>query len=341
MVKLSYNSSGSQPNPTARSAPRRRASGIMKRRYRNKPVDRILKRRPKKTINKKQNDAIYTLSKQVKRLQFQSFGDRQYQYQYAILQSTATESDSLPLVTRPIFFAANNFFDECPVFRGTVQAVAPFNAGYATAGSPTAITFSKQSFDVDIAEQYQWNEQRNQDTVSKIEYLPEYMKYKFRFMGSIRSGVNAYRYRITFFKFKNLPVTSTKKAFNLPGAGGAYWHLCDDEANSRNYFSKSYHEIIADRWLTINPPVSTTTTAANYTFNKVVEIPIAFKTKTPLKPNIMPLPAQQNFWTNVPQHDIIWCVISSTMTTDIGAPTISMQRVLHWRDKHGTTVGMP
>lgn len=338
MTKLAYNSSGSQLNPTARSAPRRRANQIMRSRYRNKPVDQALANKPKKTINKKQNDAIYTLSKQVKKLEFQSFGDRQYQYQYSILQNTATESGSLPLLARPIFFAANCFFNETPIYAGTVDTAAPFNAGYTPAGTPTPLTFSKQTFSLDLANQYQWNEQRNQDTVSKIEYLPEYMKYKFRFMGSIRQAVNAYRYRITFFKMKNLPITSDKKDFNLPSAGGAYWHLCDDDASNRNYLSKSYHEVVADRYLTINPP---TDSGATYTFNKVVEIPVAFKTKVPLKPNIMPNPASQNFWTNVPQHDIIWCVISSNLTTDIGAPTISMQRVLHWRDKHGTTVGMP
>lgn len=218
---------------------------------------------------------------------------------------------------------------------GQVAPVPPHVASYAPAGG---VVFHKQTFDLDIEDQYQWNEQRNQDSVSTVEYLPEYMKYKFRFMGSITESQPAYRYRITFFKMKNLPITSDKKTFNLPAAGGAYWHLCDDDASTRNYFSKSYHEIIADRWITFNSPDQM---MGIHSFNKVVEIPVAFKQKVPLKPNITAAPPGQLFWTNVPQHDIIWCVISSTLQTDIGAPTISVQRVLHWRDKHGTTVGFP
>lgn len=335
MPQLSFYSSSNRRNPTARSAPRKVASSIFKKRYRNKRIDSIMKRRPRKTVDRKQTNAIYTLSKQVKKLQFGQYGDRQYQYQYAILQNTV--ADSQPTLTNPIFFAANAFYNDTPVYRGSVDAAGESHFIQAgTAAIP--IKFTKQTFSTDIQNQYQWNEQRNQDTVSKVEYLPIYMKYKFRFMGSVRHLGNTMRYRVTLFKMKKLPITSDKKTFNLPAAAGGYWRLCDDVAENRNYFSKSYHQILADRWITFAPPVGDGDTFA---FNKVLEIPYAFSSKEPLKPNLQPDPSGQSFWTNLPQNEIIWCVISTNQESDVTTqPTISIERTLHFRDKHGTTVGL-
>jgi len=105
------NTSGVSRNMYARSRPRAVASKIYRSRFRNKAVDRIMKAKPKKTINKKQNSAIMTLAKQVKKLQFQTYGDRQYQFQHTILQSTV--ANSLPRITQPIFFAANCTLKDC------------------------------------------------------------------------------------------------------------------------------------------------------------------------------------------------------------------------------------
>ena len=330
MPQLIYDNDNSTRNPRANSAPARKASKIMRQRKKNAPIVRLMRNRKVKTTDQKQSASIMALSRQVKKLQFQSYGDKQYQYQHALLQNTVP--NSLPLLTSPIFFAANCFYNNTKIFRGSVDAQGA--SQYAQAGTaPSLSDFKKQTFDTDLDEQYQWNEQNNQDGVSEIEYLPEYMKYKFRFMGSIRNGDVAKRYRITFFKMKHLPLATDKKNFALPGAAGSYWRLCDDDVTKRNYFSKSYHEIVADRWVTFNPPAEN---QARLSFNKVVEVPIAFKTKKPLKPELTTDPAGQDFWTNVPQRDIIWCVISATQTSVTNAPTISIQRVLHWRDKHGT-----
>jgi len=299
-------------------------------------------RRPRRTtLNKRQNSAIFTLGRQVRSLQLSQYGDKQYQYQYTTLTPTSSNPASLASRQRPIFFAANCFYAKTQLYQGWIdpnvgptQGLSQYMALTETNGTVTTpVAFKKQPFDVDIDNRYQWNEMNNQNTVSTVAYLPISMKYKFTFRYKMDAGDIPRHYRITFFKTKNAPIASDKKDFVIPSAAGAYGYMCTKDLNLRNYFSKSYHQVLVDKWLTLNAPAE-----GSRMLEKCVEIPYAFRGGL-LQPTLTNDPVGQQFWTNLPSGDVIWCLISSDsdMTSYFDQPSISIQRSLCWRDKHGTT----
>lgn len=311
----------------------------------NKPVKTIFKRhnqakkRPTKTDTNKQ--AIVTLSKQVKSLQLNRYGDRQYMYQVAKMDPTFG-----PQLKSPVFFCASSFFNNEPLYRGVVDPTT-LNASYQIIGNTpaTQVMFKKPTFDVDINQNYQWVEQQaNKTSISRIEYLPLYMNHKITFQGNMQSTDAPVRYRITMFKTKRQPLPSNVKNFSLPAAAGAYWYMCSDDYAQRNRFSKSYHQVISDKWVVLNPPNQHTDAQSQLEGNrksvrKTLNMNYTFKTNKPYKPNIGATPASQNFWTNVEEDHIIWFMISSNIQQGSVAkePSIQIERSLGWRDNQGTT----
>jgi len=326
-------------NPTtkARYSTRRKAARILKSRYKNHEVKGAMRKPRRTTVNKRQTSAIYTLGRQVRSLQLSQYGDIQYQYQYCTLTPSATNPTSLPGRQQPIFFAANCFYAKTQLYNARIDpnthlsVFAPLTEIDGTVTTPVA--FKKQAFDVDIDNRYQWNEMNNQNTVSTVAYLPISMKYKFTFRLAMASGLVPRHYRITFFKTKNGPIASDKKDFLMPGAAGAYAWMCCRDLALRNYFSKSYHQVLVDKWVTLNAPAD-----GSRMIEKCVEIPYAFRGGL-LQPSLTNDPVGQQFWTNLPSGDVIWCLISSDidMSSYNGQPQITIQRSLVWRDKHGTT----
>lgn len=318
----------------SRSTGRRRAKQAGRSRARNKQVDKVMHQKAPRTTNKKQDVAISVLAKQVKLLQLSKYGDRQYQYQYLPLVPDGVPG-ATPYLENPLIFAANCFYNNTAIYKASVNASG--DPSFVLLNPTDPIRFQKQVLSLDLGDQYQFNELNNQNTVSKVEYLPIGMKYKFRISGDIRNTDPTFRYRFTLFKLKNSPNASNKLNLSLPQTAGALWHMCDDSPSTRNYFSKAYHTIIADRWVKFNPP---TQTGSTLVVNRVVEIPYIFQSAQPLKPNITTVPNNQEFWTNLPQEDIIWCLVSCNRSNATAImPTILIERQLLWRDKHGTTQG--
>ena len=154
------------------------------------------------------------------------------------------------------------------------------------------ITQKKPSFDIDIQNQYQWAEQQaGKTTVSRIEYLPLYMNHTIRIQGQINNRQVPLRYRITMFKTKLMPEANNAKDFAMPRSAGAYWYMCSDNLQLRNHFSKSFHTVLQDKWVKINPPVQVNpgTQASEdrrYAFQKNVSMRYTFNTKKPIKTKI-------------------------------------------------------
>lgn len=325
----SYNSASQLSNPFARSATARKASSVAKSRLVNKPVKSIQKRRNRKPETKTANNAkaINVLAKQVKTLQLGEFGSKQHQTQ-SVKLSHLIPAES-PTTTTPLAFMFNSFYDGTNIFQGSVNAT----------GDPlvvTADTFAKQTFDVDIKDAYQWNEQENLDTVSTTEYLPVYEKLKLHFTGTIKSSQPNIRYRVTLFKLKNQPMISTSKNMNMPYALGAYWHMCDDIVGQKNYFSKKYHTVLMDKWLTISPPVLSTTSGHVQHIYRTLELPFSFGKVKPIQYDKQSgTTGVQTPYNNIPQEEIIWCLISSNQTNAGSGIDINIERNLYWRDKHG------
>lgn len=323
----------------------------MIRRKANKEVQKKLdasKPRNKPTYQKANRKAIYTLAKQVKDLQLERYGEKQYQQQACKIYPNNAVPNTYPTLENPFLFAANAFYNNTMLFRGQVQGngEATFtNAG--PVGPGLNYTLAKADFDNNLLnDQYNWNAFNSQQQVSPIEYLPIYAKYKFRFHGNIGNMpggpftiATPFRYRITMFKIKRTPTPNLVKDLSLPDRLGAYWHMCDDNLLNRNYFSKSYHKIIADKWVTFQPPADP---SANASIFKDVHINIPFEADKPIRPLMLDVPIGQQFWTNVPEKDIIWCLISTNLpnshyTVSNFMPNIQIERTLMWRDAHGVT----
>lgn len=305
----------------------RKSNRIARSRYVNKPVKSILKkRRPVKPV-KQNRTAIVALSKQVKDLQLSKYGFKQYQYQYAILDSATLLTQCL--VDKPLCFAMNSFYNNTTIYQGQVSATAVPSA------VPTGINLTKPVFDVDLADQYQWNEQNNQELVSTVQYLPVYQKLKITLTGTLKSTHSQpfpIRYRITFFRLKNQSIASDKLNMEMPSTLGAYWRMCDDNPSTRNHFTKHRHEVLMDRWVSIRPPNNANDLDSVY---RTIEMPYSFPVK-PIRFNKTAQPANQKFYENVPQEDIIWCLISSNQTQNNGI-NVNLERKLTFRDAHGVS----
>ena len=294
------------------------------------------KRKPKTKVALNKN-AIMTLSKQVRTLQLDKLGSQQYQVQDVHLRPTIATAQ--PSVVGPLCFCANNFYSDsvtsqtkCPIYKGTVNA-----GGTPVLTAPATQLFTKQGFSLDLQNQFQWNEYRNTATsVSAVQYLPICAKYVFTFNGSITSGDLPIRYRITFLRQKKNQLQTSARNILLPYQLGAYWRMCADDPRQRNYFSNSFHEVLYDKFLTINSPVGGGTAAQ--VFRRQIVARLAFPNKV-LKPNLVnQTSGATDFNTNVPIKDQIWCIISSNRQEgDTSSPVIDIVRSMCWRDQHGTT----
>jgi len=322
----------------------------------NQPIKSIYKKhavaKKRPTLTKVNQSAITTLARQVKSLQLNRFGDRQYQYQVARMVPSSVPGTG-PTLRSPVFFCASSFFNSEPCYQGTVNAAGAANYQQVGTSPANEVRFRKPTFDVDIQKQYQWVEQQaGKNTISRIEYLPLYMNHKISISGLISSRDQPLRYRFTMFKTKKQPVPSNIKNFGMPQAGGAYWFMCADDYNQRNKFSKSFHTVLMDKWVVINPPcINYENTPAGPSpeltqcpIRRVVNMNYTFKTNKPYKPNLFNDPANQLFWTNVEEDDIIWIMISSNIDVNSATqgiqPTIQIERSLGWRDTQGTTPNM-
>lgn len=303
-----------------------KAFKVARGRKTNKKVLSKLRKGPVKTIVKGNKSAIYQLSKQVKLLQLQKFGSIQRQMQHVRI---APGAGNTPLIQAPVFFCFNQFKDTTPYFNGVVSA-----AGQASAVQGL-IGFRKQTFDIDLEDKYQWNELANSTTtVSIVEYLPVFCNLKIQISGSRIQTDDLLRYRFTLFKTKRLPPNNNQKLMSLPLYGGAYWHMCDDDASTRNYFSKSYHTVLIDKWLTIPPPEPYTSVKK---INQVINIPYSFGKIESVKVNQAPVPVGQTVYTNIPEKDQMWLMISCNLDGTAAAPldiTFDISRHLTWRDRH-------
>jgi len=259
------------------------------------------------------------LSRQVKALQNAKFGDRQSVFMTAQLETAA----NLPQVTAPIAFLMNDFYDDHPIHKGTVSSG---HASYISVGA-----FGKPTYVASLEDAYEWTARMNTDTVSQVEYVPLSRKLFINFTYVIPANTPPVRLRVTIFKCKRQPVATSVVNYSMPYALGAYRHMCVEAgASYRNIFSPVYHQVIIDKWLTIRAP-----STGSLTSTRSVSIPYAFPQKA-IKPDFTTTPAGQKLWTNVPQEDLVWCMISTSEgVTNPVVSKINMSSYCSFRDHHG------
>ena len=69
--------------------------------------------------------AITTLSRQVRNLQMKHYGDPAYQRQSCQFLTNAGGTGNGPTIDTPIAFAFNSFYDETPLYFGSISAGVP------------------------------------------------------------------------------------------------------------------------------------------------------------------------------------------------------------------------
>jgi len=308
---------------TGRTNAAARAAAVSRARARNQPVKKALtmpkrtsSRRPTKYKNK---SAILVLSRQVKALQNSKFGDRQSIFMTAKL----TDAVGLPTADAPVTFMLNDFYDANPIYRGTVTSDG--HAGYISVG-----TWQKPTYKSGLQDAYEWTARMNEDTVSTIEYVPISRKLFMNFSYTIPAGTAPVRLRVTIFRTKRQPVATAIVNYAMPYALGAYRYMSVPAgADYRNIFSPKYHSVLQDKWMTIRSPATGSTKST-----RSISIPYAFPQKS-LKPDFNSNPTGQKLWTNLPQDDCIWCLISTSELSPAIITEINMSSYCSYRDHHG------
>lgn len=315
-------------------------------RYINKPVKKALKPiRKKKTGQVPANKrAIVKLGKQVNTLQNRISGQLQWSYQSFELDPN--QAIDVCTCVKPMAFMFNDFTDGSPLYGGSVTP-----GGAAGGGQPTVYvvkSFRKKNWmsNPNLQLCYQWAARAAQQTsVSKVSYNPISAYYRINFKGTLPNNSQAHdiwRYRITVFSLTTQVPHATNQVLNMtmPSTLGAYWHMVDTP-NAQNRFSKTFHKIHYDRFVTFKPdPAAPSYKEVDYT----VSIPYYFPKGYQMTPdflNPIPTPPQpvEFMWTNTPQHEVMWCLLScdAPAATTIQPLTISMSRFLKWTDPHGKT----
>ena len=280
----------------------------------NRPVYRKL-RKPRSTTKVARNrSAITTLARQVKTLQQQRFGELQSQTMYCNIQAP-----DLPTPATPLAFLLNNFYPQ-PIYRGTVS-----NGMASYVQASTSLT--KQTFQSDLDDQFEWNARRNTDIVSVVEYKPVYTRLKIRFRLAFNGTKLPTFLRVTVLKIRPY-LTSKKLDVSRPMALGAYRNLAIQDFNpARNYFDRKYHTILTDKWMkvTFDEPAGETLV------DRTCIISWRHSDKL-LKPDLN-APSGEIFWSNVPVSDQLWVLISAGENSRVEA--VEIGKFDTWRDPHG------
>lgn len=313
-------------------AKQRIAAAIKKKRMNNQPVKRSYFR---KGVNKNSNySAITTLAKQVKQLQFQRNGFKQWQHVHADVLDVYSanvppelRSQFLkPLRDRPYSFMVNDFTPTASIFYGATQP------GVSNIPSYEKAQQFKIAYPVnDLMDQFNWNIKQGQDTCLSTHYLPikSTMRFEFRVdhMGPTDPPISV---RVTLFKLKNPGIANISAA--LPNNLYAYKKMVTTDVRTRNYFNTSaYHTIIADKYMTFKPR-----DVSQLTETRVITMTYNNYSTTPLKPDITNAPTNQEIYYTVPKKDQVWALISTDNNNDDGRILCLVTKWNTWRDAAGT-----
>ena len=285
----------------------------------NKPVYKKLAKPKKKEVTKagRNMNAIQTLARQVKTLQNQRFGEIQSHTQYLSLTGV-----NLPNNTKPLAFCLNDFYDQATYLGSLSNGIASFTQNGA---------FARNTYQNDIDDRYEWNARMNDDEVSLVEYKPVYTKLRINFECTVLD-LNQYEMvRVSIIKVKGYELTN-KLSLSLPSSLGAYRQLAEfDGKFFKNYFDKKYHTVMYDKWVKIKNrnifPNDTTKVRA------VVNIPWRYKDMVH-KPDITNNPTNQVFWTNVPQDEQYWVLVSCSSGLTGKLDSVNISKFDVWRDPH-------
>lgn len=312
------------------SAARAKTVANARGRLANKPVKRAYFRR---RVSKKSNYvAISTLARQVKQLQYDRNGWKQWHNVHANALDVYPASVPANLRTellrpkrdRPYAFMVNDFTPTASVFYGMTQA-----------GSPNIPSYEKsQIFKIanpvtDLMDQFNWNIKQGQDTCLSTHYLPikSTMKFEFR-VDSSGPSQPPIMIRVTLVKLKNPGIANVSAA--LPNNLYAYKNLVTTDVRSRNYFNTAeYHTILQDKYISFKQ-----TDVVKNNIYRVITMTYRNNSIKPLNPDISNAPTNQEIHYTVPKKDQVWAIISTDCTDD-SRLLCRISRWNTWRDAAG------
>lgn len=289
--------------------------------------------------------AIVTLARQVKALQMQRYGLVQSKYE-ALYSTEELRHDY------PFMICANDFYPGQDLSGTTysnsgllmkggtiLNPGATRAAGWAKPQTITALGLD-QSFD--------FNHDRQDDTVSELAYLPMYGAYRFHFTCRYMKPGTKVRVRVTAFKLREAFINSTSKQYALPNAIWAYANMAMKDLGSKNRFNGQLHEILHDRWMTLECKPDAHIYQSNGNPNNMIEGDIAINLSFPpklLKPSISSVEEHHGSLAyGISQKDLVWFLISTDEVAHTliaennfisNVVNVHVSRFVKWRDAAG------
>lgn len=285
----------------------------------NKSIDRIYDKSKSKPKSKTDTNtkAIQSIARQVKILQNQRYGEVQ-----TAIEAVNLVGDARPFVDQPVCFPICNFYDHCPVYKGTLVSGIP--------GFVITDNFNRLSYQSDMNDQFEWCARMNADQCSSIQYKPLSTRLNFEVnFSSMNTGNDSMKLRVTLLKVKPITLEGSVDC-SLPTRLGAYRNLAGTVANTQaNYLTPRLHDVLYDKVVKVG--FDTTKPTRQIKFS----IPYTFKNSHIITPDFTSLPPGQIYITSVPNNEIIWCLVSVSDDAQTKLNGIKISRYLKWRDRDG------
>lgn len=318
----------------------------------NKPVMDALKAPPKKekTVDGRQNTAITTLSKQVRKLQMSTFGQVQQNRTISIMSHNPNLSQSgFPTQIKPVAFLLQNLNHTQKIYEGRLIPVP--GQTYVAAGYADNYNFNVVGQSNNLGLQWNWNHHnRDQNTDIRNGYMPiaRYFELRTNITPNNNISLNPLRINIKFVKMRSQQyrTQSTQLAYNLPTTLGAYGNLLVkptvDNNFTRNYLNKEIHQVVFNKDIYITPLPQNgfeTTTANPNSYTTVHRFKYTFPPKF-LKTNVDVAAGESadDIWAHLPINDQVWCIIScdgDQAQLDNYRAKMSLTSQNYWRDNIG------
>jgi len=285
--------------------------------------------RPKKQAKSKvgrNQKAIIAVAKQVRKLQLERYGFIQSQYQYAV---HAPLTNFVPTLGKSTLFMVNDFYVNSPIWSGGIVAQ---QSVFTETGA-----FTKPTTDPDLDSRWLFNLRNQEDTVSKVQYLPERSRIGLKWsVERMEETMPPLSLRVTVFKFRKMPPQTTARNYLLPQALGAYGDMCNlYNPGNREHFNYRLHNVMYDKYVTITPTALKTKQIKNLQID--VQLPLK-----QMRPDITTDPSGQSTWTNTDVDTQVFCLISSSFDPNDQSyaglnQRMELTKFNVWRDSHGIT----
>lgn len=316
------------------SAAGRTASVAKARAGGNKAVARTQKKRyvPKVVKN---TASIFTLARQVKALQKSQIGQYQKNYEHAAIGSTINTHTWAQ--TQPFLFALNDFTPGSPIYVGSEDLTT-----YPGTGIPGYVIDGHWSKFTPVFAQLgssSYWKGANDDEASRHSYLPLGTSVTFNLQCPNLSVHDFYWVRIDVIRMKKDLLNSNAHQLSLPKNVQALGKMAADDLTHRNKFNSTYFQVIQTKWIKM-----TNNTDAAKSVHRYCKINYRFKDKVlklDMEGDIHTATGEvtPNFVSNMPQDEIIWCLLSTsqnnTASANKGKIQCQMTREISYRDSEG------